>query len=371
MTINVSSRVPKHMQTAILLKRRITKGDYLPDAQIPSVRMLGAELGVSQNVVQRAIQLLEKEGIVEAQRGIGVRVLAQNKSQRVPLTFGMVIPYGPNERFAGAIHCHTENALDITKNYCIIKSSCHDIERERRLIETFVKVGIEGLVVWPCEGVKNVDFLNNVALKRPLVMVDCSPDGVDAPAVVLDFSGVGQDIITYLASQGFKKILILEDNLCISSYKEMYSSMRQTVQMIGAQEKFHFALMQTTTFLEAYQKNPQTEVKKYAAFLETEMRQHDYEALYCPQAAFLDFVFVNTELSAKYPFLKLFTISNTLPSPRSLAYYDRQPREWIGDYGQMIRKASQILHDMVYLRIRPTRQYRIKFKTNYTKRKEE
>ncbi len=363
MVINSASRVPKHVQAALLLKRRIKKGTYQAGTNFPPVRTLGAELGVSLNVIQRAVQLLEKEGVVETQHGIGIRVLSPEKTRRTPLSFGMVIPYSPDTRFAGTIHCFADQALDVSQNHCIVKSSSHEPARERRLVEEFIETGVEGLIVWPCEGEHNVEFFNKVSETTPLVFVDRKLEGVLAPSVVLDFDAAGRDMVMHLGSQGFRKVLILEDPLPISSYRELYAAMKDAVREIDGRGRFDFEEVETTRFTDLYPVDPERQVTEHAERLARLLDGRGYEAVFATQAEYLDYVFVGTDLRTQYPNLKLSTISNTLPSPRSLAYYQRGVREWIGDFGLVIGKAAEILHDMVYLRSRPTRQYRVKFTT--------
>jgi DNA-binding LacI/PurR family transcriptional regulator len=349
MIINSGSRIPKHIQTAVLLKQRIEKGDYAPGAKIPPVRLLGAELGVSSNVIHRAVRILEKEGMVESQHGVGVRVMDMQQPRRTPLTFGMIHPYSPDILFAGTIHCFVDRALDVKKNRCIVKSSYHDAKRERELIGEFIDTGIEGLLVWPCEGNENVEFFKEISEQTPLVFIDRNLEEVAAPSVVLDYAGLGREIITYLGSRGYQKILILEDPLPVSSFREMYVEMKETVKLIGAENRFEFVSLNTSDFVEKYQTAPAI------------LNAGNYEAVFTVQDEFLDYAFINTPLAETYRGLQLFSMSNTLPTPRSPAFYIRTVHEWIGDFGQVIGKATELLHTMVYLRNHLTRQYRIKF----------
>jgi len=365
MIINTGSRIPKHIQTAVLLKQRIEKGDYAPGANMPPVRLLGAELGVSSNVIHRAVRILEKEGIVESQHGVGVRVMDMQQPKRTPLTFGMIHPYSPDILFAGTIHCFVDRALDVKQNRCIVKSSYHNPKRERELIGEFIDTGIEGLLVWPCEGNENVEFFKNVSEHTPLVFIDRNLEEVAAPSVVLDYAGLGREIITYLGSRGYQKILILEDPLPVSSFREMYTEMKETVRLIGAEGRFDFIQVDTSNFVEKYQVDPEEMVGLHSGRLNSILRTGRYEAMFTVQDEFLDYAFINTPLAETYRGLQLFSMSNTLPTPRSPAFYIRGVHEWIGDFGQVIGKATELLHTMVYLRNHLTRQYRIKFSSMF------
>lgn len=56
------------------VRRAIALGALAPDAALPSVRQLAADLRINPNTVQQAYRELEREGIVYVQRGQGTYV---------------------------------------------------------------------------------------------------------------------------------------------------------------------------------------------------------------------------------------------------------------------------------------------------------
>ena len=59
------------LQIARHLRGNILNGSYLPDQQIPSVRQLATEAAVNPNTVQKALTLLEEEGLVCTRGTVG------------------------------------------------------------------------------------------------------------------------------------------------------------------------------------------------------------------------------------------------------------------------------------------------------------
>ncbi len=53
------------------LKTDIASGVYPPDSRFPSVRDLATDIGVNPNTVQKAMVMLEYDGILETRRGDG------------------------------------------------------------------------------------------------------------------------------------------------------------------------------------------------------------------------------------------------------------------------------------------------------------
>ncbi|MGF7048240.1 GntR family transcriptional regulator [Paenibacillus sp. DS2015] len=71
MSIEFDNNLPIYLQIMNHIKRQIVTGILQAGDKIPSVRELAAELQINPNTVQRALQELEREGIVETKRGLG------------------------------------------------------------------------------------------------------------------------------------------------------------------------------------------------------------------------------------------------------------------------------------------------------------
>jgi DNA-binding LacI/PurR family transcriptional regulator len=355
------SRISKHIQTANIIKSRIRVGDYLPGMNLPPVRNLGAELGVSVNVIQRAFHLLEKDGFITKRQGVGVQVNSTFEEDKAPLTFGFVYPYNPNSPFAGSVHCFAEKAINYKQNHCIIKSSNNDPLQERKVIKQFLNNTIQGLLVWPCDTNENVAFFQTISKKIPIVFVDRIFPEAQIPGVVMDCVGAGRDIVLHLGRQGWNRVLILVDPLKISTYQEVYQSMRETTANISANHRFDFVDFQMNEFFDRYFSDPCGAVEDYTLRLENILKTDNYDAIFCPYDEFLDRCYASTKLASLYPYKEIISMSNMRPTPRTVDFYRLGVREWICDFEMMIRKATEILHSIVFLKSRIYRQVRVKY----------
>lgn len=81
MLVDPKSPIPIFRQIADHLRRSIDSGVYKAGEMLPSLRVLAIEIKVNPNTVQRAYDALEREGIVESRRGIGIFVANVNRSQ--------------------------------------------------------------------------------------------------------------------------------------------------------------------------------------------------------------------------------------------------------------------------------------------------
>ncbi len=62
---------PIYLQIADTVCDKILSGEYLPGERIPSVRELGASLGVNPNTIMRTYEYLQTLEIIFNSRGIG------------------------------------------------------------------------------------------------------------------------------------------------------------------------------------------------------------------------------------------------------------------------------------------------------------
>ena len=75
---------PKYRRIAGELRAAIASGQYKPGDRLPSKSELQASYGVAVNTVERAIEVLRHEGLVESAQGAGVYVLKIPEADGVP-----------------------------------------------------------------------------------------------------------------------------------------------------------------------------------------------------------------------------------------------------------------------------------------------
>lgn len=75
--IDRESMVPPYRQIADALRHRIASAEIPVGRRIPSVVELEQETGgAARNTIQKAVQVLRDEGLVQSVRGMGVYVIA-------------------------------------------------------------------------------------------------------------------------------------------------------------------------------------------------------------------------------------------------------------------------------------------------------
>lgn len=84
MLIDPKSSIPIFRQIADQMRSAIDAGVHRPGEMLPSLRALAVEIKVNPNTVQRAYDALEREGVVESRRGIGIFVAQTATAKRKP-----------------------------------------------------------------------------------------------------------------------------------------------------------------------------------------------------------------------------------------------------------------------------------------------
>jgi GntR family transcriptional regulator len=82
MDLNSESHVPKYAQVADIFRQRIARGVWTKGLRLPANEELAAEFGVSRVTIRQAVDLLTRDGVIEAQQGRGTFVTGTLKQDR-------------------------------------------------------------------------------------------------------------------------------------------------------------------------------------------------------------------------------------------------------------------------------------------------
>jgi len=198
----------------------IRKGSLRSGDRVPSEKELAVKHGVSRITSMRALQNLERAGLVERIRGKGTFVARDlrrlpevgdgerpPRSRRLTSRIGFLIPdaspaYGLEmlntiEEIAG------ENGLSL-----VLKRSRGEQEEEERAIEALVRSGsVDGLIVFPVNGeFYNASLLRLALAKSPLVLVDRYLKGIAASSVYTDNLAAARELTGYVLDSGHKHV---------------------------------------------------------------------------------------------------------------------------------------------------------------------
>lgn len=82
MDLSSDSHVPKYAQIAQIFRQRIARGTWSKGLRLPANEELAAEFGVSRVTIRQAVDLLSRDGVIEARQGLGTFVTGTVQQDR-------------------------------------------------------------------------------------------------------------------------------------------------------------------------------------------------------------------------------------------------------------------------------------------------
>lgn len=128
MNIDPTSAVPIYQQIADDIRQAIAAGVYKPGEMIPSIRATSLKTTVNPNTVQRAYELLEREGLVRARKGLGMFVTTRGAKQAQTRSEEAV-----SAAFAQGIRAAVAAGIPPTKVMTAFRKAWRKMRKEERL----------------------------------------------------------------------------------------------------------------------------------------------------------------------------------------------------------------------------------------------
>lgn len=203
------------MKTADLKNKIIS--DYFASnklsegTKLPIVKKLASQYSVSTPTIGKAVALLEAEGWLTKKRGSGLYVAksafyCQSGNKKI----GCIIP-NFNLSMAYKIAMGVESVAGNYKHLLEIANSNGVYEDECNQIESMIKRGIEGIVLYPAPNRAHCDyeFLSEKYCDFPIVVTDIYSPSMKRPHVIFDNFNAGYEMTHYLLSKNYKEIAFL------------------------------------------------------------------------------------------------------------------------------------------------------------------
>lgn len=347
--IKLNNKVPLFIQVANYLKLRIREGNFAKDNKLPTIRVLSQEFGVSINVIQRAICKLEQKGYINVQHGRGIEV--SNKNVQISVPFGFIQPFAMTSGFARLIIQDAVTAFNRSANFLFTDSSNNDPVIEQQLAENFIENGVAGLMIWPSSNDYNGEYFKKLSKKIPIVLVDRKMLGAELPIIIHDYLNCGKEITTCLFKEKQKKrVLVIMDNVAISSYHAMLEGLESGAKKAGKSSDLTILNFPVSKIIEKLTKGSSTDdVYMASEQIKRMIVEGNYDAVFCMQDQFIDYVLVQTGILDALPHVQLAHLIVKGSSTKSLKLIDSGSLVWSCDLSGMMFEASELLKRKVRL----------------------
>lgn len=200
----------------------IRKGALRSGDRVPSEKELARAHGVSRITSMRALQKLERAGLVERIRGKGTFVahdLARlselpvadgtppRRARRLTSRIAFLLPEVSPEYGLELLKA-VEERLDENGLSLVLKRTHGLQDEEERVIERLVRsTSVDGLIVFPVNGeFYNASLLRLALEKEPLVLVDRYLKGIAATSVCTDNAAAAKELTGYVLDSGHRHV---------------------------------------------------------------------------------------------------------------------------------------------------------------------
>lgn len=183
---------------------RIESGELSPGTRLPSGDRLALDLGVNRNAAHRAVEELQRQGLVVRRQGSGTVVAerAAKKGVRIALLvdgYSAVHNFPSGDLLQGI---HDRIGEDST---LVIADSKHDVGLEARQLRRLAREA-DGILLYATAPERPAALAALVEEGYPLVALDRLPQGVAIDAAVTDNSGAVRNAIRSLVERGHRRI---------------------------------------------------------------------------------------------------------------------------------------------------------------------
>jgi DNA-binding LacI/PurR family transcriptional regulator len=213
------SPVPLYQQLLKEVRSRIVTGEWAVGSRLPNELDLASELGVSRMTVRQALSAAVDAGLLVRMRGKGTFVAHGVEQAEMRGFVGHVVPF-LSHSFDTRMLLGVESVLKVEGYRLVFSNSEGDIHAEQQMLQQLEAEGMLGCIVEPVDGQDDV-LTQWVTRRYPVVLLDRSPEGLQADLVASDHFRGGYTIVQHLIDQGLTDIVYLAaDPLHLSSITE-------------------------------------------------------------------------------------------------------------------------------------------------------
>lgn len=202
----------KFDQIAQQVKAQILDGQHGgPGERFMTVRELAERFGVALTTAQKVLKQLKDDGLLVADSTSPAKISpavasveANEPGGSGPKRIGLVVTDLTNPFFS-RVSRHIQQVASEAGYQVLVTSSESEFERERRLIDGFLEIGVEGLLVCPGLDDACVSLYRRLIDQRvPLSFVSRRVEGIEADFVVVHNFVGGASMAGHLLSVGYK-----------------------------------------------------------------------------------------------------------------------------------------------------------------------
>ena len=217
---------------AATIAARIESGELAPGSRLPSGDGLAREMGVNRNVVHRAFEDLQRQGLVVRRQGSGT-VVAERAARRTGRIALLVDGYSAVHNFpSGDLLRGIQDRIG-EESTLVIADSKHDPLLEARQLRRLARE-VDGILLYACSPDRSTAIASLLHEGYPLVALDRMPHGVEIDAAMTDNRGTTRAAVQSLLDRGHRRVGFLGvQKLAFSSVVERHQGYEDAMDAAG------------------------------------------------------------------------------------------------------------------------------------------
>lgn len=225
-------RKPLYQKILDELREKIRSGHFLPGQALPTELELAEQYKVSRITSKRAMEELEREGLILRKRGVGSIVTppAERMDQAVGLMIAMVFPFKSAEGWVLEYVRGASDYLETRRSFLSIRCSGERMVHE--VLGQVVREQVDGIIYYPDSTIENEELLATMLYSgMPIVTIDKYFDGMDISSVTSDNRNGMRQVVQHLVDLGHRKIgfFSIEPVSRVTSVRDRYMAYCQTL----------------------------------------------------------------------------------------------------------------------------------------------
>lgn len=249
--MNTNPRTPMYAQLRGYLAERIAKGDWKPNDRLPPELELAERFGVSRITVRKALETMVEEGVIYRVQGKGTFLsgalpgeppllrpaaagLAADAKPAAPAPAVAFLIPSLQDLFSADLLCGLEETLS-ERGVKLIVAITRSPEREKETIRQMVGSGVQGIVVFPCQGQSYNEEILKLTLDRyAIVVIDRYLREIETNCICSDNADGAYRAIAHLSGQGHRRIAFLSPPVSgTTSLEDRVNGYKQAVSDYG------------------------------------------------------------------------------------------------------------------------------------------
>jgi len=167
---------------------------------------------VSEDTKEKVLKLAKEHNYVINQ---SAKRLSTNKSGLI----GVIVTKNNNPFFANFVY-ELDRAITDTEYTMLLGFSGNDVNREERLVDTFISNQVEGIIIVPSDKIQNCSHLNRIKdLRIPLVFSTTAYKDFENDVVMTDLEHGEYILVDYLLKRGYRSIVFVNGNSSMMHFR--------------------------------------------------------------------------------------------------------------------------------------------------------